>query len=126
MPTGVNDETPAPAGAYSLAIVAGGFVFVSALRPVDPGSKLVPDGISKQTLQIGKNLAAVLATAGARLSDVGKVTAHLANIQLVDDFNEVYAQIFEAPYPARTTVGSQLRGVLVEMDFIAVCYRDTP
>jgi 2-iminobutanoate/2-iminopropanoate deaminase len=126
MATAVNDETPTPAGPYSLAIVAAGFIFVSGQRPVEPASELIPDGISEQTLQIGKNLTAVLATTGARLCDVVKVTAHLADMQLFDEFNEVYSQIFEPPYPARTTVGSHLRGVLVEMDVIAVDRRDTP
>jgi 2-iminobutanoate/2-iminopropanoate deaminase len=116
----VTDHAPAPAAPYSPAIAVGGFVFVSGQRPVDPASNLIPDGITEQTLQVGRNLAAVLASAGACIRDVVKVTAHLADLQLFDAFNEVYSQIFEAPYPTRTTVGSQLRGVLVEMDVIAV------
>jgi 2-iminobutanoate/2-iminopropanoate deaminase len=124
MPTPVGDETPTPGGPYSLAVVAGGFIFVSGQRPVDPVSRRIPEGISEQTFQVGRNLAPVLASAGTRLSDVVKVAVHLADLQLFDEFNRAYSQIFEAPYPARTTVGSQLRGVLVEMDVIAVCHRD--
>jgi 2-iminobutanoate/2-iminopropanoate deaminase len=116
----VADYVPGPTGPYSPAIAAGGFVFVSGQRPVDPLSNVIPAGIGEQTLQVGKNLCVVLASAGVRLRDVVKVTAHLSDLRLFDDFNAVYSQVFEAPYPARTTVGSQLRGVLVEMDVIAV------
>lgn len=97
---------------------------MSGQRPVDPVSRRIPEGISDQTFQVGRDLAVVLASAGARLSDVVKVTVHLAALQLFDEFNRAYSQLFEAPYPARTTVGSLLRGVLVEMDVIAVCHRD--
>jgi 2-iminobutanoate/2-iminopropanoate deaminase len=69
---------------------------------------------------VGLNVSAALASVGASLRDVVKVTAHLADVQLFNEFNEVYVGIFHPPYPARTTVGSQLRGILVEVDVIAV------
>ncbi len=54
------------------------------------------------------------------MSDVAKVTAHLADLADFDAFNAVYGEYFEPPYPVRTTVGSQLAGILVEIDAIAV------
>lgn len=114
-----SDRVPAPSSPYSQAFVANGFVFVSGQRPVDPVSGLIPEGIGAQTVQVIENLAAILAAAGATLGDVVKVTAHLADLALFEEFNAVYRERFTPPYPARTTVGSQLRGILVEIDAIA-------
>jgi len=100
-------------------MIANGFVFVSGQRPVDPATGLIPDGVRAQTRQVIENMNAVLEAAGVTLADVVKVTAHLADLALFDDFNEAYLEGFQPPYPARTTVGSQLRGILVELDAIA-------
>ena len=86
---------------------------------MDPISGQIPEGIVAQTLQVIDNLAAILSAAGATLGDVVKVTAHLADLALFEEFNAAYKQCFQPPYPARTTVGSQLRGILVEVDAIA-------
>jgi 2-iminobutanoate/2-iminopropanoate deaminase len=109
----------APSAPYSQAFAANGFVFVSGQRPVDPISGLIPDGIGAQTRQAVDNLAAILEAAGATLGDVVKVTAYLADLAMFEEFNAVYRECFQPPYPARTTVGSQLRGILVELDAIA-------
>jgi 2-iminobutanoate/2-iminopropanoate deaminase len=116
----MTTKSQPPTRPYSQAVVAGGFIFVSGQRPVDPESGQIPEGIRDQTLQVGKNVADVLESLGARLADVVKVTAHLADLELFNQFNDAYAEIFAPPYPARTTVGSQLRGILVEVDVIAV------
>ena len=69
--------------------------------------------------------AAHLAAAGATLADVVRVNVHLASIADFDEFNAVYADVFaEEPRPARTTVGSELAGILVEIDCIAYVPRD--
>lgn len=115
-----SDQAPPPAGPYSQAIVAGGFVFASGQRPADPVTGAIPSGVEEQTEQVLKNLAAVLGAAGSSLADVVKVTAHLADISDFDAFNRVYTRYFQAPFPARTTVGSQLRGILVEVDVVAL------
>jgi 2-iminobutanoate/2-iminopropanoate deaminase len=115
-----SDQAPPPAGPYSQAIVAGGFVFASGQRPADPVTGAIPSGVEEQTEQVLRNLAAVLGAAGSSLADVVKVTAHLADVSDFDAFNRVYTRYFQAPFPARTTVGSQLRGILVEVDVIAL------
>ena len=115
-----TSRAPAPTAPYSQAIAANGFIFVSGQRPQDPVSGFIPDGIRAQTRQVINNLSAVLEAAGATLSDVVKVTVHLADLGMFDDFNFEYCQRFKPPYPARTTVGSELRGILVEVDVVAV------
>ena len=113
-------KAPSPAGPYSQAIVAGGLIFVSGQVPREPLTGLVPDGIEAQTRLALKNVESILKAAGASMEDVVKVTAHLVDLALFDAFNRTYLEFFREPFPARTTVGSQLRGVLVEIDAIAV------
>jgi 2-iminobutanoate/2-iminopropanoate deaminase len=115
-----TDDAPVPTGPYSQAIISDRLIFVSGQRPVDPVSNRIPAGIREQTLQVVRNIAAVLVSAGASLADVVKTTVHLADLRDFADFNDVYSEIFHAPYPARTTVGSQLRGILIEVDVIAI------
>jgi enamine deaminase RidA (YjgF/YER057c/UK114 family) len=76
--------------------------------------------IEAQTAQVLANLRAVLIAAGLDLPDILKTTVHLAHLERdFAGFNAVYASVFSAPYPARTTVGSVLLGVLLEIDCVA-------
>jgi reactive intermediate/imine deaminase len=111
---------PAPGGPYTPAIAVGDLVFLSGQRPVDPGTGEVVEGLEAQIHQVMNNLDTVLRAAGASLDDVVKVTVHLADISYFDAFNAVYRQYLSEPFPTRTTVGSQLRGILVEVDVIAI------
>jgi 2-iminobutanoate/2-iminopropanoate deaminase len=113
-------SAPRPAGAYSQALVAHGLIFVSGQVPREPLTGLVPNGIEAQTRLALKNVQAIVEAAGGSMNDVVKVTAHLVDLALFDEFNRIYSEFFVEPFPARTTVGSQLRGVLVEIDAIAV------
>jgi 2-iminobutanoate/2-iminopropanoate deaminase len=113
-------EAPAPAGPYSQAIVSGPLVFLAGQRPVDPRTGKVPAGFAAQAEQALSNIRTVLQSAGADLSSVVKLTAYLADLSDFDGLNEVMRTWFADPYPARTTVGVQLRGVLVELDVTAV------
>jgi 2-iminobutanoate/2-iminopropanoate deaminase len=113
-------SAPRPAGAYSQALIARGLIFVSGQVPRDPLTGLVPDGIEAQTRLALKNVEAIVEATGGSMKDVVKVTAHLVDLALFDEFNRTYSEFFVEPFPARTTVGSQLRGVLVEIDAIAV------
>lgn len=115
-----SDQAPTPAGPYSQAMAAGQLVFVSGQRPVDPITGALAVGVEAQSEQVLKNVAAILEAAGSSMGDVVKVTAHLADLGDFAIFNDVYTRYFSPPFPARTTVGSQLRGILVEVDVIAV------
>ena len=117
----VNPKNAAPpAGAYSPGLIAGDFVFVSGQGPLDPATgKIVGETIEEQTTRVLENVKAVLEAAGASMSDVVKVAVHLSDLANFQRFNQVYATFFPDPKPTRTTVGSQLRGILVEIDAIA-------
>ena len=116
-------DAPAPVGPYSQAIRAGGFIFVAGQIALDPRTgQLVEGPVEVQARRVLENLKAVLAAAGAQLSDVVKTTVFLRSM---DDFarvNEVYAEYFPQPAPARSAVAvAQLpRGALVEIEAVAV------
>jgi reactive intermediate/imine deaminase len=116
-----SDDLPKPAGPYSHAVELNGIVFTAGFGPQDPETGEVPQGIEAQTEQVIRNLELALAGFGLSLADVVKTTVHLQNLH--DDFsayNEVYARRFPQPYPARTTVGSELASILVEIDAVAI------
>jgi 2-iminobutanoate/2-iminopropanoate deaminase len=109
-----------PIGAYSQGLRAGDFIFVSGQGPLDPNTgQVVGTTIEEQTRRVLENIKAILAADGASMADVVKVSAHLSDLSLFDRYNKVYATYFPDPKPTRTTVGSQLLGILVEIDAIA-------
>lgn len=114
-----------PRGAYAQGWRAGDFIFVTGTGPIDPlTGELMGKSIEQQTEQTISNMSAILEADGASLGDVVKVTVHLSNTSLFIRYNTVYARRFSQPYPARTTVGSDLGhapGMLIEMDCIAYC-----
>ena len=109
-----------PMGAYSQGLRAGDFIFVSGQGPLDPETgKIIGDTIEEQTARTLENIKAILEAGGATMADVVKVTAHLTDLSNFAAYNKVYATYFPDPKPVRTTVGSQLLGMLVEIDAIA-------
>ena len=118
-----------PGGAYSQGWRAGDFVFVSGTGPIDPvHGGLVGDSIEQQTEQTIDNIVAILEADGASLGDVVKVHVHLSDTSLFARYNAVYGRRFSPPYPARTTVGSDLGhtpGMLIEIDCIAYGVKKT-
>ena len=109
-----------PVGAYSQGLRAGDFLFVSGQGPLDPlTGQIVGDTVEEQTARVLENIKAILEAGGASMADVVKVTAHLSDLSLFPRYNKVYATYFPDPKPTRTTVGSQLPGILVEIDAIA-------
>jgi 2-iminobutanoate/2-iminopropanoate deaminase len=118
-----------PGGAYSQGWRAGDFVFVSGTGPIDPvHGRLVGDSIEQQAEQTIDNIVAILEADGASLRDVVKVHVHLSDTSLFARYNAVYARRFSPPYPARTTVGSDLGhtpGMLIEIDCIAYSGKNT-
>ncbi|HVX07760.1 Rid family detoxifying hydrolase [Humibacter sp.] len=114
-----TSSAPQSAGPYSQGIVANGFFYTAGFGPQDPATGTVPDGVAGQTRQVLRNIGAVLAERGLTLDDCVKTTVHLADLADFAEFNAAYQEFFSAPYPVRTTVGSQLAGILVEIDVVA-------
>ena len=114
-----------PMGAYSQGLRTGDFIFVSGQGPLDPSTgKIVGETIEEQTARTLENIKAILEAGGATMADVVKVTAHLTDLSNFAAYNKVYATYFPDPKPVRTTVGSQLLGMLVEIDAIAYVGKD--
>ena len=118
-----SPAAPAAIGPYSQAIQAGGAVYVSGQLPVDPatGGFAGPD-IASQTRQSLTNVQAILTQAGLTMADVVKTTVLLADIADFGAMNEVYAQFFAEPYPARAAfqVAALPKGARVEIECVAV------
>jgi 2-iminobutanoate/2-iminopropanoate deaminase len=117
-----TDKAPAALGPYSQAIRCGDTVYVSGQLPITAdGGKLVDGGIREQTLQLFANIRAILEAGGASMTTVVKVTVFLADWNDFPGFNEAYADVFSAPYPARSTIqNSRPLGALVGADVIAM------
>lgn len=117
--TVMAENGPAPAGPYSHAVVADGFVYVSGQGPVDPETGTMPDAFVDQVRQTLSNVQTILEAAGSSLEEVVKVNAYVTDLTRFSEFNEVYEEFFPKDPPARTTVGANLLGILVEVDCIA-------
>lgn len=116
-----SPTAPRPAGPYSHGVVAGGLLFTAGFGPQDAANgNAVAESVADQTRQVMRNVESVLREAGASLDDVVKTTVHLQDLQRdFAEFNAAYGEFFSAPYPVRTTVGSTLSGILVEIDVVA-------
>ena len=116
-------KAPAAIGPYSQAIEANGFVYASGQLPIDPTTGQFPEGgIKEQTHQSLTNAQNILMEAGIDLSHVVKTTVFLSDIANFALMNEVYAEFFTEPYPARSAVAVKdlPKGALVEIEVIAV------
>lgn len=115
------EGAPAPGGAYSQAIEANGFLYTAGFGPIDPQTgDIVGDEVGEQTRQVMRNIGAVLQAAGLGFDDVVKATVHLADVARdFAGFNAAYAEFFTDGFPVRTTVGSTLPRILVEIDVVA-------
>lgn len=115
-------EAPAAVGAYSQAISANGFLFVSGQLGLDPATGTFAGADFKsQAEQSLKNIAAILKSEGLDFSKVVKTSVFLADINDFATLNEVYARYFVEPFPARSAVAVKTlpKGGLVEMEVIA-------
>lgn len=116
-----SSDLPAPAGPYSHVVEINGVVFTAGFGPQDPATGEVPEGIAAQTEQVISNVETALRAVGLGLDDVAKATVHLEHLDRdFAGYNEVYGRRFTAPYPVRTTVGSTLANILVEIDVVAI------
>jgi len=118
-----TDEAPGAIGTYSQAIACGKTVYLSGQIPLDPKSMtLVAGGIEEQIHQMFKNLAAVAKASGGSLAHAAKITIYMTDLSQFAKVNEIMAQYFAKPYPARATVGVAAlpKGAAVEADAILV------
>ena len=100
-----TDSAPAAIGPYSQAIQIGDLLFVSGQVPIDPDTGAVAEGdIQAQARQSLNNVKAILNAAGTNMGAVVKTTVFLADMNDFAAMNEVYAQFFQEPYPARSAV----------------------
>lgn len=117
----ISDELPKPAGPYSHVARAGGIVWTAGFGPFVPDTGEAPEAIDAQTEATIDNVERALKAVGLGLGDVVKVTAHLQHLhEHFAPFNEIYAQRFTGTRPVRTTVGSDLLNILVEIDVVAI------
>lgn len=124
MNTAVSTEkAPAAIGPYSQAVQAGNTVYVSGQLPIDPATgAFAGEDIRAQTRQSLTNIRSILEAVGADMSKVVKTTMLLKNIADFAAMNEVYAEFFAAPYPARAAfqVAALPKDALVEIECVAV------
>ena len=115
-------NAPAAIGPYSQAIKVGELVFVSGQLPIDPATGAFAEGgIKELTRQSLTNMKAILEEAGTSMANVVKPTVFLADMNDFAAMNEVYAEFFAAPFPARSAVAVKTlpKGALVEIECIA-------
>jgi 2-iminobutanoate/2-iminopropanoate deaminase len=119
----LSTKAPKPIGPYSQGVAADKFLFISGQLPIDPKQgKITAEDIASQTKQVMENIKAILEAAGYTMKDVVSTVAYLSSMKMFDQFNAQYAKFFEGEFPARATVGCELKaGALVEVS--AVAYR---
>ena len=117
-----TSAAPGAIGPYSQAIDTGSMLYASGQIPINPATGEIPEGIKAQTAQSIQNVKAILAAAGLTTANVVKTTVFLADMNDFAAMNEVYASVFEAPYPARSAVAVRTlpKNVLVEIEVIAM------
>jgi len=114
-------NAPSAIGAYSQAVKAGGFMYVSGQIPLVPESmEIVSEDFNVQVKQVLKNLKAIIVDSGNKLSDVVKLNVYLKDLADFQSVNDAMSTVFDEPYPARAAVEvSRLpKDVLVEIDAI--------
>lgn len=115
-------KAPAAIGPYSQAVRTGNLVFVSGQLPIDPATgAFAGDDIKTLTRQSLTNIKSILETAGTDMAHVVKTSVFLADMADFGGMNEVYAEFFQKPYPARSAVAVKTlpKGALVEIECIA-------
>ena len=114
-------KAPEAIGPYSQAVVTGNIVFTSGQIPVNPETNEIPDGIEAQANQVFMNLKNLLEASGSSINNVIKTTVFIQNMSDFAIINEIYANYFSEPYPARSCVevAKLPKGVLLEVEAIA-------
>lgn len=118
-----TDHAPAAIGTYSQAVKVNNTVYLSGQIPLDPETmELVSEDIAAQISQVFDNLTAVCKAAGGDLSNIVKLNIFLTDLGDFPVVNEIMAQRFQEPYPARAAIGVRAlpKGAMVEMDGIVI------
>lgn len=113
----LSSKAPKPIGPYNQAIEVDKLLFISGQLAIDPKQeKIIASDIASQTRQVMENIRAILEEANCSLGDIVQTTVYLSSMSLFDDFNREYAKFFKDNFPARATVGCELKaGALVEV-----------
>ena len=117
-----TNKAPKAIGPYSQAIEANGLIITSGQLPIDPATgEFAPGGIKEQTRQSLSNAKAILEEAGIGLGNVMKTTVFLSDMNDFAAMNEVYAEFFSEPFPARSAIAVKTlpKNALVEVECIA-------
>ena len=117
-----TNKAPKAIGPYSQAIEANGLIITSGQLPIDPATgEFAPGGIKEQTRQSLTNAKAILEEAGIGLGNVMKTTVFLSDMNDFAAMNEVYAESFSEPFPARSAIAVKTlpKNALVEVECIA-------
>lgn len=117
-----TDNAPAAIGAYSQAVKVDNTVYLSGQIPLDPETMELVEGIDAQINRVFKNLTAVAAAAGGDLNDIVKLNVYLKDLGHFPRVNEIMADYFDKPYPARAAVGVAAlpKNAGVEIDAVMV------
>ncbi len=118
-----TDRAPAAIGPYSQAVQSGNTIYLSGQIPLDPATmEIVGGGIRAEAEQVFRNLTAVAEAAGGSLENFVRITIYLPDLGNFGVVNEVMAEHFSAPYPARATIGVAAlpKGAQVEVDAVMV------
>lgn len=115
-----TSNAPAAIGPYSQAIVVGNMLFTSGQIPIDPKTGEIPEGVEAQARQALTNVKNLIEAAGALIDNVVKTTVFIKNMDDFAKINEIYAQYFTEPFPARSCVevARLPKDVLLEVETI--------
>lgn len=115
-----TSNAPAAIGPYSQAIISGGMLYTSGQIPINPATGEIPDGVEAQTRQALTNVKNLIEASGASIDNVVKTSVFIKNMNDFAKINEIYAEFFTEPYPARSCVevARLPKDVLLEIETI--------
>lgn len=113
-------NAPAAIGPYSQAIVSGNMLYTSGQIPINPETGEIPEGVEAQARQALTNVKNLIEASGASIDNVVKTSVFIKNMNDFAKINEIYAEFFTEPYPARSCVevAALPKGVLLEVETI--------
>ena len=116
-----TENAPKAIGTYSQAVKVNGFLFISGQIPLNPSTMKLVDGIENQINQVFENIHQILQADGMDFSNVVKLSVLLEDLNHFEKVNEIMANIFSKPYPARAAyeVSKLPKGSSVEIETIA-------